>query len=257
MNTTSTTNHHQIQHNSQTFNLPAVFSDLNDSVLSLQDNASSTCYLAFQESNDADNIQQEFAKAYAESAEISPSSAALSSNVKSCNSPKEPISTKLESPTKKNKLSGIFNFYKRQRKNNNQADKSVDLIGKEITTQHMPTQHKDDVSDDSESSDDEDEEALKEAQRLDKLGRLLSLSWHQKYGRASKSPEFYSRLVNFKYAQERRKEVYGTGKSGWSTPVGIFGLYEHLADIRTDIRWADEVECRRTSGDMYVLSFCF
>ena len=55
--------------------------------------------------------------------------------------------------------------------------------------------------------------------------------------------DFQSRMQDFVYAQDKRRESYGD-----SSPWGILGLYEHLAGIRTDIEWADDVAWRKVNG---------
>ena len=51
------------------------------------------------------------------------------------------------------------------------------------------------------------------------------------------------RLQDFIYAQEKRRDLYGD-----VSPWGILGLYEHMAAIRTDIEWAENVAWRRKHG---------
>ena len=55
--------------------------------------------------------------------------------------------------------------------------------------------------------------------------------------------EYLCRMQDFKYAQQKRKESYGD-----ESPWGILGLYEHLAAIRTDIEWADDVAYRKENN---------
>jgi hypothetical protein len=90
------------------------------------------------------------------------------------------------------------------------------------------------------ASFDQNNETAIEAVRLERLARLLSPSWFGKY---DFSPAYAQRLVSFKYAQQKRREVYG-----FESPWGIMGLYEHLSAIRNDIKWADEVERRKEYG---------
>lgn len=48
------------------------------------------------------------------------------------------------------------------------------------------------------------------------------------------------RVRDFRFAQERRFVKYGETRA-W----GILGIYHHLADIRTDIEWANDAAWRR------------
>eukprot|EP00594_Rhizosolenia_setigera_P015592 CAMPEP_0178960992 /NCGR_PEP_ID=MMETSP0789-20121207/13364_1 /TAXON_ID=3005 /ORGANISM="Rhizosolenia setigera, Strain CCMP 1694" /LENGTH=428 /DNA_ID=CAMNT_0020644587 /DNA_START=145 /DNA_END=1431 /DNA_ORIENTATION=+ len=63
--------------------------------------------------------------------------------------------------------------------------------------------------------------------------------------------DFLCRKQDLKYARLKRKEAYGGGNES-NLPLGILGLYEHLANIRTDIEWADTVASRKESSQKYV-----
>lgn len=64
---------------------------------------------------------------------------------------------------------------------------------------------------------------------------------------SSLTPEYTNRLRDFKYAREKRQNVYGD-----HSPWGILGMFEFLAGIRTDIEWADEICKRRTASQPYI-----
>eukprot|EP00586_Coscinodiscus_wailesii_P007860 CAMPEP_0172521342 /NCGR_PEP_ID=MMETSP1066-20121228/292526_1 /TAXON_ID=671091 /ORGANISM="Coscinodiscus wailesii, Strain CCMP2513" /LENGTH=510 /DNA_ID=CAMNT_0013304243 /DNA_START=495 /DNA_END=2024 /DNA_ORIENTATION=- len=68
------------------------------------------------------------------------------------------------------------------------------------------------------------------------------------YGAMVEDDEYYcSQLKDFHYARAKRRQAYGH-----ETPWGILGLFEHLASIRTDIEWADEVARRRLENEPYI-----
>lgn len=95
-------------------------------------------------------------------------------------------------------------------------------------------------SDSSSNSDDSsilnDGTPANEEERLERLKGILIPQWGKKYN----YPKHFTRLlVNLKFAQLKRREMYGTER-----PWGILGLYEHLSAIRTDIKWSEEVEER-------------
>lgn len=48
------------------------------------------------------------------------------------------------------------------------------------------------------------------------------------------------RLLDFRFAQKRRRDKYGNSK-----PWGIMGLYDHLVGIRVDVEWAEDAAYRR------------
>jgi len=119
-----------------------------------------------------------------------------------------------------------------------QKNKSFDYDSDSMTYQTIDTNSSYSTFGDD-ASIDRNETAI-EAVRLERLARLLSPTWFGKY---EFSPEYAQRLVNFKYAQQKRREIYG-----FESPWGIMGLYEHLSTIRNDIRWAEEVERRKEYG---------
>ena len=59
--------------------------------------------------------------------------------------------------------------------------------------------------------------------------------------------ELSRRLRDFQFAQQKRRQKYGVRR-----PLGIFGLYEHLAGIRTDVEWAEDAAWRRFHGEPYL-----
>ena len=52
------------------------------------------------------------------------------------------------------------------------------------------------------------------------------------------------RLRDFKFARNMRKTKYGKSK-----PWGILGLYDHLAEIRADVEWAEDAAWRRENNE--------
>jgi len=65
--------------------------------------------------------------------------------------------------------------------------------------------------------------------------------------------DYQIRLQDFIYAQEKRRDLYGD-----VSPWGILGLYEHLAAIRTDIEWAENVVWGRKHGKkcVFIILVC-
>lgn len=59
--------------------------------------------------------------------------------------------------------------------------------------------------------------------------------------------ELTRRMRDFKFAQQKRRHKYGVRK-----PLGIYGLYDHLAGIRTDVEWAEDAAWRRHHGEPYL-----
>lgn len=60
-------------------------------------------------------------------------------------------------------------------------------------------------------------------------------------------PALERRVRDFKMAQQKRRE-----KQGSSKPWGIFGLYQHLSDIRADLEWAEDAAWRRQQNEPYL-----
>jgi membrane associated rhomboid family serine protease len=60
-------------------------------------------------------------------------------------------------------------------------------------------------------------------------------------------PALERRIRDFKFAQSKRRERHGEQK-----PFGIFGLYAHLSDIRSDLEWAEDAAWRRQNGHPYL-----
>ena len=122
-------------------------------------------------------------------------------------------------------------------------DKFNGKTGKNAPSDGMTTHtaDSDEFSRDSDGSDDFSENAEQEQERLQRSFELLAPTWQKKY---NYSPHYSSRLVNFKFAQQKRAETYGT-----ESPWGILGLYEHLSAVRADVKWADEVERRRKANE--------
>lgn len=59
--------------------------------------------------------------------------------------------------------------------------------------------------------------------------------------------ELCRRMRDFQFAQQKRKHQYGIRQ-----PLGIFGLYDHLSGIRTDVEWAEDAAWRRFHGEPYL-----
>ena len=61
------------------------------------------------------------------------------------------------------------------------------------------------------------------------------------------SPSLERRLRDFRFAQAMRREKFGNDK-----PWGIIGLYDHLANIRIDVEWAEDAAHRRENSEPYL-----
>lgn len=130
-------------------------------------------------------------------------------------------------------------------KRNISLKRSVSTISSKSTRSKNASGSSDDSSDhstlrdsSSDSDDDANDDATPELEevRLERLKEILTPQWAKKYN----YPEHFTRLlVNFKFAQLKRREMYGS-----ESPWGVLGLYEHLSAIRTDIKWASDVEER-------------
>lgn len=59
-------------------------------------------------------------------------------------------------------------------------------------------------------------------------------------------PDLERRVRDFKFAQTKRQERYS------AKPWGIFGLYAHLSDIRSDLEWAEDAAWRRRHSEPYL-----
>jgi membrane associated rhomboid family serine protease len=59
--------------------------------------------------------------------------------------------------------------------------------------------------------------------------------------------ELEHRVRDFRLAQQKRRELHGIQKR-W----GIFGMYAHLASVRTDLEWAEDGAWRRLNGKPYL-----
>ena len=60
-------------------------------------------------------------------------------------------------------------------------------------------------------------------------------------------PALERRVRDFRFAQGKRRERHGEKK-----PWGIWGLYEHLSDIRADLEWAEDAAWRRQHKHPYL-----
>lgn len=91
-----------------------------------------------------------------------------------------------------------------------------------------------------------------EAATKDILTRKYSLSelvacLNKGYDTTMLPPELYRRVLDFRLAQRKRFEKYGTTKK-W----GIYGVYKHLINIRTDLEWAEDAAWRRIHEQPYL-----
>lgn len=60
-------------------------------------------------------------------------------------------------------------------------------------------------------------------------------------------PALERRIRDFRFAQQKREEKYGSDR-----PFGILGLYDHLASIRIDLEWAEDAAWRRQHNEPYL-----
>ena len=60
-------------------------------------------------------------------------------------------------------------------------------------------------------------------------------------------PELYRRVMDYRLAQQKRFQKYGATQK-W----GIYGVYLHLANVRTDLEWAEDAAWRRQEGQPYL-----
>ena len=63
----------------------------------------------------------------------------------------------------------------------------------------------------------------------------------------SPSPELERRVLDFQLAQKKRFEKYGRPNT-----FGIFGMYNHLANVRIDLEWAEDAAYRRLHNEPYL-----
>ena len=61
------------------------------------------------------------------------------------------------------------------------------------------------------------------------------------------SPSLERRLRDFRFAQNKRRERYGSER-----PWGILGLYDHLLGVRIDVEWSEDAAWRREHGEPYL-----
>jgi len=104
------------------------------------------------------------------------------------------------------------------------------------------------------SGDDEEEEAIVVAERQQqprtaRRGRNSISEIVTGLGKADDDvhPALERRIRDFKFAQRKRKEKYGSDR-----PWGILGLYDHLANIRIDLEWAEDAAWRRQHTEPYL-----
>jgi membrane associated rhomboid family serine protease len=64
---------------------------------------------------------------------------------------------------------------------------------------------------------------------------------------SSLPPELERRVLDFRLAQRKRMDKHGTTQR-----TGIFGMYAHLANIRTDLEWAEDAAWRRANEEPYL-----
>ena len=61
------------------------------------------------------------------------------------------------------------------------------------------------------------------------------------------SPELERRVLDFQLAQRKRFDKYGTRST-----FGIFGMYNHLANVRIDLEWSEDAAYRRLHNEPYL-----
>ncbi len=64
---------------------------------------------------------------------------------------------------------------------------------------------------------------------------------------STSSPELERRVLDFQLAQRKRFEKYGTRST-----FGIFGMYNHLANVRIDLEWSEDAAYRRLHNEPYL-----
>jgi membrane associated rhomboid family serine protease len=64
---------------------------------------------------------------------------------------------------------------------------------------------------------------------------------------SSLPPELERRVLDFRLAQRKRID-----KHGMTQRWGIFGMYAHLANVRTDLEWAEDAAWRRANDEPYL-----
>ena len=61
-------------------------------------------------------------------------------------------------------------------------------------------------------------------------------------------PELVRRVMDFRLAQQKRRQLYGRNQTAtW----GIYGVYQHLHTVRTDLEWAEDAAWRRQHHQPY------
>jgi membrane associated rhomboid family serine protease len=100
------------------------------------------------------------------------------------------------------------------------------------------------ITDDDE---DENEPVAQPTSRRSRHASVTELINNLGKDEALLSPALERRIRDFKFAQEKRKEKYGSDR-----PWGILGLYEHLASIRMDLEWAEDAAWRRAHDEPYL-----
>ncbi|KAL7565725.1 hypothetical protein ACA910_005419 [Epithemia clementina (nom. ined.)] len=125
-----------------------------------------------------------------------------------------------------------------------------------VTTHHSPANNheKDDDHSNNSSSNNNEEEALKEVRRrqysLSELVSCLNNSHHLATTTTTTTlpPELYRRVMDYRLAQQKRWQRYGSSPSKtW----GIYGVYKHLSTVRTDLEWAEDAAWRRMHQQPY------
>jgi hypothetical protein len=153
--------------------------------------------------------------------------------------------TSEERPTSSRRLKEEYHRGSSSKRNIDEG--RVDRVPSRAKPKSYSSSSSDDDNDDSTSSDStsssddssipNDGTPANEEERLERLKGILIPQWGKKYN----YPKHFTRLlVNLKFAQLKRREMYGAER-----PWGILGLYEHLSSIRTDIKWSEEVEERQ------------
>jgi hypothetical protein len=84
-------------------------------------------------------------------------------------------------------------------------------------------------------------------QRERQIAELCRLIRQERSRLVESNPDYdlILRVKDFKRARFLRHETYNV------RPYGIFGLFQHLAEIRLDLEWAEDAAWRRKNGKAY------
>jgi hypothetical protein len=76
---------------------------------------------------------------------------------------------------------------------------------------------------------------------IQNIANKISVEWS---GKKLVAPSVARRFVDFQFARLKRKAKYGA-----ASPWGVLGLYEFLANVRTDVDWAEQAAKARANGE--------